>query len=388
MSEGFSLLLVLVVVYLYDCVIFLHRQAAALTRPWRTWRVRLASGPFGNATGALLGLQPLPPLGMLHETAPWPLSIAEDGVCAFAGASFSGSDRPPQTGKVLLYHEINDVKSSGHDILVNGTVFATTPSAALAAHLAALVTATASAPRECRMKLVGDAIDASLDVKSAMGTSTELDSRTLGLRVACNVLWVYIYLVCPLATFFLGLAWLIIPLAIAGLMIHVPTVAWFVRLHRRLYPNERGTRFEQTFKMSLCPPMAIRAVDDLTRYGIALYHPVAAAVALCPSQDAARFGGLLVRDLRYPLPIPLEKQGTQIEASFRALFSHRLEAMLRTNGIAPQTGPEPGHAQADGRTFCPRCLNVFTVENGTCQDCFNLKLEPLPAQPPGIKETS
>jgi hypothetical protein len=379
MSDGFSLLLVLVIVYLSDCLIFLHRQAVALVRPWRAWRIRFAGWSFGNAKGALLGLQPLPPLGMLHETGPWPLSLAEEGVCAFTSASYPGSDRPPQTGRTFLYGDIKDVKTSGQDIQINGTLFAKTASAPLAAQLAALVEAAASAPRERRMKIVGDSMDASLDVESARTTSSGLAARSRGLRIACNVLWTYIYMVCPLATFFFGLGWLIIPLAVAGLLIHIPVVVWFVRLHRRLHPADGGTRFELAFRMSLCPPMAIRAVDGITRHGLTLFHPAAAAVALCPAPVAAPFAAGIVRDLRYPAPIPLEGPVAQIESSFRALLRERIQAMMRKNAIGEQNVPAPDHVSPESRTFCPRCLNVYAIESGACHDCFDTKLDPLPS---------
>lgn len=378
MSDGFSLLLVLSIVYLSDCIIFLHRHSVALVRPWRRWFPRLPGNRFGNARGALLGLQPFPPLGAVHELAVWPVSISEDGVCAFAGYSFSGSERPPQPATVMRHADISSVTARGHTISVNGKEFVTAHTEAAASELAALISRVAAAPREKKAQIVSDAIDASLDVKAAADAAAVAASGTVGLRIACIVFWCYIYLLCPALTFAFGLGWLLLPLAAAGLAIHIPIVVWFTRSHRRMFPAERGARLEQVFRMSLCPPMAIRAVDALTRHALWRCHPGAGMLALCDRPEAAAIGSLMLRDLRYPAQMPLEGEAARIEASFRTILSQRFEAMLRGNGIEPRVLPEESHVSSGSRTFCPRCLNVFSLEIGSCQDCINVNLVPLP----------
>ena len=385
MSDGFSLLLVLVLVYLSDCIIFLRRNSVALVRPWGRWRTRLPNWRFGNARGALLWLQPLPPLGIVHETAVWPFSISEDGVCAFSGASLTGPERPPQSGSTVLHSDIREVKTEGNTILLNGTPFVATTTSTLATELAALISAVAAAPRERRAQLIADAVDASLDVKAARESSAAAVSSTRGLLIACNVLWAYIYVACPVLTSLFGLAWLILPLLLAGLLIHIPIVVWFTRLHGRTFRSERSQRIEQVFRMCLCPPMAIRAVDALARHALWRHHPAAAAVALCSKPDAGSLAGLMVRDLCHPASIALEGDAARIESSFRAILSRRLEAMADAEGIALRRHPEAAHLAADSRAFCPRCLNVFSVEGGVCQDCLNVKLEPLPLRQAGGK---
>jgi hypothetical protein len=385
MSDGFSLLLVLVLVYLSDCIIFLRRHSVALVRPWAWWSTRLPNLQLGNAKGALLWVQPLPPLGVLHETAVWPFSISEDGICAFTGASFTGPDRPPQSGAAFLHADIREVKPVGNAILVNGTPFVSTLTASLATEIASLISAVAVAPRERRTQLIADAVDASLDVKAARDESAAAVSRTRGLLIACNVLWVYLYVACPALTSLFGLTWLILPLVFAGLLIHIPIVVWFARLHGRACPSERSQRIEQVFRMCLCPPMAIRAVDAVTRHALWRHHPAAAAVALCRRPEAESLAGLTARDLRYPASMPLEGDAARIESSFRSILARRLEAMAAAEGIALRRHPDDSHVAADSRAFCPRCLNVFSVETGVCQDCQNVKLEPLPARHAGGK---
>lgn len=377
MSDGFSLLLVLSIVYLSDCVIFLHRHSVALVRPWRRWLPRLPGNRFGNAKGALLGLQPLPPLGAVHELAVWPVSISEEGVCAFSGCSFSGPERPPQPATVMRHADITAVTARGHTVTMNGKEFVTAQTEAAASEIAALISRVAAAPREKRAQIVSHAVDASLDVKAAADAAAAVASGTFGLRIACIVFWCHIYLLCPALTFTFGLGWLLLPLAAAGLAIHIPIVIWFARSHRRMFPAERGTRIEQVFRMALCPPMAIRAGDAIARHALWRYHPGAGTLALCGRPEAAALGSLMLRDLRYPAPMALEGEALRIEESFRTLVTQRFEAMLRGNGIEPRMLPEESHISPGSRTFCPRCLNVFSIESGLCQDCLNVNLAPL-----------
>lgn len=386
MSDGFSLLLVLVIVYLSDCAIFLHRQAVALVRPWRKWHARRAGWELGNAKGALLGLQPLPPLGLLHETAGWPVSLSEDGICAFSGASFAGVERPPQSGTSIRYDGIRETSAVGRELRVNGTAFATALTAPMAQNLAELVRSLTTTPRDARKPLIVRAIDASLDHEAAAKASASIEDQTRALRRICIALWCHLYLVCPAVTMTFGLNWLIIPLAVAGLSIQIPTLVRFFRLHRRIHPGEGVDRLEQVFRMSLCPPMAIRAVDAVTRHGIPLHHPAAATVGLCSKDESSELLSLLVRDLRYPSPVPLEGDAAKIESFFRGVLLDRLLALADRQGIAIRSEPDPAHTDADSKTFCPRCLNVFTLAEGVCHDCFDLKLLPLPHRPDSRKD--
>jgi hypothetical protein len=378
MSDGASLLLILVLLYLSDCVCFVNRHAVAFVRPFRTWRIRLAGLRFSANSGSLVGLNPLPPLGTVFRVRLWPLSLSNDGACAFVGSTLSPAGRPPQAAAAVAYADMVEVGSDGATIRVNGNAFAAADTREPAEALSSLLNRLHTAPAAARSDLLDQAIAASLDVRAAAAEAMRFRADTRVLRVLCVAFWLYLFVLCPALTTAFGLQWLLIPLALAGLLFHVSTVIVFFRTHRRLLPDERSSRLEHVFKMALCPPMAVRAVDAVTAHALARFHPIAVAFALAPPAEAAAFTGLYLRDLRHPMPTALDGAAAEIESDYRQRLIVCVERLLGARGVDVRTLVAPPQSTDVGdRAYCPRCLGLFTVEGGICPDCVGIHLTPI-----------
>ena len=61
-GEGQTLLLILVLLYLSECLIWVKRESVAFVSAWgRRWKLSVPPSWLGNASGGILFLNPLPP---------------------------------------------------------------------------------------------------------------------------------------------------------------------------------------------------------------------------------------------------------------------------------------------------------------------------------------
>lgn len=88
-TDGQTLLLILALLYLTECLIWVKKHSIAFVSPWgRRWRVATPISWLGNANGAMLILNPLPPPGRIFLSHLLPISISPAGVCAFTSQTF------------------------------------------------------------------------------------------------------------------------------------------------------------------------------------------------------------------------------------------------------------------------------------------------------------
>ena len=83
-SDGQTLLLILVLLYLTECLTWVKKQSVVfVSLPGRRWHLAAPISWLGNANGAMLILNPLTPPGRVFLSNLLPISISPSGVCAF-----------------------------------------------------------------------------------------------------------------------------------------------------------------------------------------------------------------------------------------------------------------------------------------------------------------
>ena len=87
MGDLESLLLVLVALYLAECLVWLRRGTVGFVNVWglrRTrWFLRHPGGTLANQRGAVTFANPLPPLGTIFFGQPAPLSLSAEAAFAY-----------------------------------------------------------------------------------------------------------------------------------------------------------------------------------------------------------------------------------------------------------------------------------------------------------------
>ncbi|MDP6848177.1 MAG: hypothetical protein QGI24_05260, partial [Kiritimatiellia bacterium] len=132
-------------------------------------------------------------------------------------------------------------------------------------------------------------------------------------------------------------------------------------------------------KSLLCPPMAIRALDVVSKQVLARFHPLAVAQCLCPHQSTTEFARGLLLDLRYPLVHDgLSAEIKEVDQWYRDRTGDLFRAFLEEGGMDVESLLcPPAQLDKSSRSYCPRCRCIYTLVNGTCTDCRGVELVPF-----------
>jgi len=378
MTDAAGLLLVLAVLYLGDCLVLVHRHGTLFSAPFcGTFRWRLPSGHLGNQQFGLCGLNPLPPLGSVFLAHPWPVSLSEEGVCAFTSQTLGDTGRPRQSGTAVLYNDIGSIRAEGKTLLVDDRFFVKCRSTRAARNLAETVRTIKEASPGDRGNLLDQRLDRFIQVGAPAEAASLFSRNTATLRNLCNLYWILVFVIGPLFVKFTNTGFALPRLAAAGILLHIAVLAFFYRAHKCLIPGERGQRLEELFKMGLCPPLALRACDAVSLHLLDRFHPLAVATALCSRNEAGAFAARLLRDLQHPVPVDLPPgDAVRIEAGYRKRLMATVIRFLRNYGFDPDAMLAPPKPEDEDQiTFCPRCRKPYTLTEGRCDDCYGVPLQ-------------
>ena len=383
MGDLESLWLVVAVIYLTECAVWVRRSSVAALQGWAgRWRLRHPGVVLGNANGALVFANPLPPLGTVLLGHPFPVSLSPQAMLSFTAICLDAGGRPPQFARWLRYADAKTIGTEGHRVLVNGSVFVKASSPTAARGLAGLLRELKGLPETDRAAAIRRALAATLDTGPARKRWEEFQARSPRLRWLGNILFVYLFVIAPGLIWFLGfrLAGLWV---VAGLLAQTFTIGWhFWRAHGALYPGGSEERFAPFLTMLLAPPTAIRAHDLLARRLVENFHPLALAEAFCPGTPFKRLARRVLLDLRFPmLPSSPSEEASivQTEEWFRGVLLEECEKAIGRAGLkTSELTQPPARSEAKSRSYCPRCDGQFAVEAGICGECGGRKLAAFP----------
>ena len=380
MGELESLLLVLALIYLSECLVWVRRGALAI-RNWRGRNSRIVDpgALLGNQRGGFLLANPLPPLGNVFVSPWFPVSLSPDGLFAYSSSCLSGAGRASQTARYVRFEDIRDVAIDGRQVLVNGGILLCATSTFAARSLVESLGRLRTLPRSGRAEAIKRLVRDGLDADAVSRRLGECRSRSGRIPILSNTLFVYLFLVVVPLVWRYGFGqfglWLL-----GGMLAQTVTIGLlFRRAHRVLYPAAGEERFKLFLTMLLAPPTAIRAPDILARHLLEDFHPLAAAKVLCQAEDFKRFARRVLLDLRYPLhPIcPVnEPAAIASEQWFRAAMGEAVEKFIQQVGLeAHELTLAPVPTEPANQSYCPRCGAQFVVREGTCADCGGRPLE-------------
>src|SRR6266511_2153028 len=117
MGELESLLLVLALIYLSECLVWVRRGALALGTWWgKSFRILYPGALLGNQRGGLLLANPLPPLGTLFLSPLVPFSLSPQGALAYSSACLNPAGPPVQTARFFRFAVIREVDRHTSDV--------------------------------------------------------------------------------------------------------------------------------------------------------------------------------------------------------------------------------------------------------------------------------
>lgn len=366
MSDEQTLLAVIAVIYLVDCLFWIPRNGLGFTR-WvgKRWRMREPSTTIGNDRGALGFANPLPPLGLATRGAGWTISISEQCVFSYTSAGINPGGRLRQKAAFWEWPQIKAVSRDGKKIVINDEHFATAVSEYSARWLTQEIARLQKLGDKKRGAEIETAIATSCDSSKAAQRVEDFLKSTRMLRYAANWLFVFLFGACPYLVWKFGIVGALWPVVI-GLYAQTILIALlFSRLHRRIYPADSEQIFKPFLTMLLAAPSAIRAQDILGRPLLEQFHPLAVTKALCSQQEYDSVASVAVRDLHFPrmpiTPAGASDKAIETEAVFREMILKHFDdaKWLKT----------PERTEAEHSQYCARCLQQFTEAAADCPDC-------------------
>lgn len=308
---------------------------------------------------------PIPPLGIASRCQGWPFCLSPAGVYS------------PQTATHWSWTKITSVEQDERTIRINGKPFHKCSSAYNARRFAATLWTLSQASAEGRERQIEARIGESCDPREAGRKVDSFRSLTRGLRIAANVLFLFLFGICPLLVWRFGLASTLWP-ALLGIYAQTISIALlFSKAHRLIYPQDATQIFKPFLTMLLAAPSAIRAQDILARPLLEEFHPLAVAKALCSEQEFGELASTVMRDLHFPFPttLPNEFVGARsTEESFQRLLRDSLIRTLDLASKLPRYLAPPAPTESVHAKYCPRCRQQFTKDALSCPDCGGREL--------------
>ena len=377
MSEGQTLLLILILLYLTECLIWVKRESVAfVSRMGGRWRLTVPPSWLGNANGGLLFLNPLPPAGRVFLSHLSPVSISPSGICAYNLQTLPSEARSPgQTGHFLPFNKITRSTTDGVYLLVNGERFAKCATARQARTLAKLIGEMAKVSAGKRERLARNWISEQFAIDDAAARLREGNIVIQPLRELSLILFLFLFVVAPVLVTSFGLTGLVIPVAAVMVILAVLIGILFHRAHKQLFPAETSERFENLVKMILCPPVAIRAPDILTRNLLAEFSPIVLANLLTGANEQ-QFVRAFILDLQHPLKHEVSDDIAEKTIGWTAAeqLNICLEQVKDGRYLKPEDLSAPTQREENSISYCPRCRCQFVVSAAECPDCPGVTL--------------
>lgn len=389
-TDGQLLLLLLWGIYLCDCLVW-HDRYGVVFRSW--WGVRwhvagleFGAGGMGKSNWEVAGhgmacVNPLECGAQAVVGHVLPVAISPNRVVAGNLQTIYATGRPPQGNRSFSLEELTGMAVREEELWLNGTRFCRFPSAGLARRVLALLRTLQGSPQERREELIRAYWRERFDRQAFRDLWASCTVAARRLQWGCMGLFLLLYVVAPVLALRLGTGWAVLGCGPLGVLAAFAIEWGAFRARRRLGVGTLAEAFGEWVKGVLCPPVAIRAADGLTRAAAPLFDPLTLAAELLPEEGRrpsgkSAFFARVAADWHHPLTV----EGTWGEAERATLAWQSRLALDEALHAFPELGEElservPLRLDPAMNAYCPRCGGQYATEAETCPDCPGVRLE-------------
>lgn len=373
MSELQSLFVLLLVIYLVDCLVFV-RRGSLLFRRWGTrWQPARPVSVLTNTRGNLTFANPWPGVPSTFTSSLPACTLTPSGLLNWMPYSLEDSRCPTPPLTWVPWEKLDRLQVDRRSLLVNGQPFLILSSSHEALQLQETIQGLRRVPAPDREQAIQHWMQSTLDRDQIARRRKRTVEQTRWLTFLARGLALLLAVGCPLLIHFLGLPqvgwWLL-----GVIYLFSVCLAFLVhRTHRRLYPADADDRFVRVFTTGLAPLSAVRCPDLVARESLQGFHPLAVARELCPEEGFQTLAARAYRDAHFPLfPTEPSSEAAIVEALAwsRREWQVELTKFLNSSGIKPAALLLPPEASDSGhRRYCPRCLQQFNESGLACVEC-------------------
>lgn len=390
MTEGITLFFILLIFYLVECIFWLHRNSAAFVSfTGRHWRLFLFNKYFGNDNGGLFFANPLPPLGKVYLCSLLPVSFSGTQVCSQISQTLTDNIKIEKKVKLIKYDEIKSVSTIDKDVFINEDMFIKCSTTIQTIFIRDILLKLISLNDEQRENEIKRIVQETFDVEKAREKIKTYNDKSYTLRICCNLLFVYIFLIVPVLVYFYGTITLFIVLLALMYLFSISVSIIFYFIHKIFYSAQKSERIIDMVKMIIFPPTAVRANDLLSLNLLANYHPLAVGQVLFDKFNFENIAKKTLIDLKNPIINDFENEQVDLTNKWhRSNLENIVTAFLHNNSVDIKnllTAPSPEDVSC--KAYCPRCEAQYTVQRGICSECSNISLLPFAAKKVHIKKS-
>ena len=372
MTNEFALTLVLVAVYVSDCIFLPSGHALLFKCSIRgRWRVSLPTSPITSTYRIVVeGL--LPQLGSVFVSEPAPPLISPSGVHCFAGRADTGS------AKYIDFADAEPFLSKDCTVLTGSEVVCSSGSAQQAQLLSELLSKVKASESIRRDALITADFRRMLNTQRAARRWRAYQKASGFLSLGSWTMFgtlVALFAMLAVFRFQAAAAW---PLAVLILIVIPHTAYVFYRVHLIFFRRKVEDRWKQIVLMFLTPPACIRASDFIAHELFAGFHSLAVSRVLLDDVESREFAARTLREMMYPLDIGAHNDSSEgAEWAKGKWMTVVWEWMEHEFGDPRQLIDAPRKANAGCVCYCPRCLTQYLFLRNSCSDCPGITVKPF-----------
>ena len=301
MSDGERLLLFLALIYLGDCLLWVDRRTVLFASGLgRRWRSVVADYLWGNSSGRLFLLNPLPPLGFLFVPRLMPVSLSPTSIVAYNAQTVGNSGRPPQSGRTAAIAPGAAFSCEGPELMVDGRPFCDMGDAGTARRLADLLNRIKGCDAAGRERAILGFWRERLGLRGTKERIRAALEACRQERLACSLAFFLFFAVVPLLALRFGVGVAVLAGAAAMLFSAAIVCSVYLSCQRRHFPEARDGLWGDLAKMMLCPPTALRACDLIMQRLSSRLDALPLAALLLRGADRESFLKVYLADLESP----------------------------------------------------------------------------------------
>ena len=365
MNEILSLFPVLFLVYVLQCVSASPQGTAVFLLDFRLrGRTLRHFWLVGRSQYRLFLVNPFFPLSGAVYASGFPFSILTRPAGEICGVDFPASSAASSFDAGINFNSPRRFASRSKQLLLDDLPVAILPSERSATRLAIFLKKLQSTPAPKRRTFMNQELNRMFAIDALRERVKLFEQCTYFLSSLCFFLLVFLFLLAPGMIYMLGLSRLwpsfLITLALFSLLI-----LWAYRRARRLLFPQRKDDLSHLLAIGLSPFAAIRAIDSLAAGLLEDFHPVAVARVLLSERSFLQFAERELRKTKF--------------ITHDVIMEQSVVAFLLAQKFDPDSLFQPPMPEdARSRTYCPACLTQYVIEQGACNDCGGVPLQPIP----------
>lgn len=377
MSVLIELYIVIVIIYLFECIILADETTALLYSSWFSFKMSYKEGVYKWSNKFVKFLNPfIPQMDVFKADFPG-YSISPIGICSIRVNELRAQDDLPTRKTFYKFDEINRISLEDNVILINGDLTIKCSSSYEAAQIKKLLNEVSSSQSENIEQIVIDHLEGSFELKLLTDKMNSYEKKSFILKNIVLVYWIFLFLILPVLLFNFGFYLVFEKILFILAALHILTIGSLVLTYRSVYGKVYSSDFKSSLiKIMLSPLAACRSMNIISEEYLRQFHPIVIMQYLLPEGLFKLWGNKIIREYRY---LNAYNGTSEVEAQIlqwnRDKINAQIENFITEQNYTPDDLLKPIISMSKNTlSYCPRCLTEYSIEAGQCSDCDGINL--------------